>query len=151
MKEEDMFNAFIHAHTHTLAHTPIDDLAQNCSNSSALAMEVMQPCAKPSIYSHADICAHGCTYTVQCSVDACTQYRLILQQNYVNQVSNAMSVWQSYSHSHVVNTFSIGYLSCCHKDKWYWHIIASQGNYSVNMDTLVWDMIYHIPKNNQVN
>ena len=28
----------------------IDGLAQDCSNSSALAMELLQSCAKPSIY-----------------------------------------------------------------------------------------------------
>ena len=29
----------------------VDGLVQHCSNSSALAMELLQSCAKPSIYS----------------------------------------------------------------------------------------------------
>ena len=32
-------------------YNDIDGLAQDCSNSSALAMELMQSCAKPSIWS----------------------------------------------------------------------------------------------------
>ena len=33
-----------------LCNEQIDDLAQDCSNSSALAMELLQSCAKPSKY-----------------------------------------------------------------------------------------------------
>ena len=31
---------------------PINGLVQDCSNSSALAMELLQPSTKPSIYCH---------------------------------------------------------------------------------------------------
>ena len=46
-----------HHHTHTdilgqlSLHSHIDGLVQDCSNSSALAMELLQSCTKPSTYS----------------------------------------------------------------------------------------------------
>ena len=33
-----------------MAHKDIDDLVQDCSNSNALEMELLQSCTKPSIY-----------------------------------------------------------------------------------------------------
>ena len=35
----------------THGQSDIDDLVQDCSNSSALAMELLQSCTKPSIWS----------------------------------------------------------------------------------------------------
>ena len=37
------------------ADSHLEGLAQVCSNSSALAMELLQSCAKPSIYSQCDM------------------------------------------------------------------------------------------------
>ena len=36
---------------HTSIYAYIDGLVQDCSNSSALAMELLQSCTKPSIYA----------------------------------------------------------------------------------------------------
>ena len=39
-------------------HVQIDGLVQDCSNSSALAMELLQSCAKPSLYCLREIWCH---------------------------------------------------------------------------------------------
>ena len=48
--------AYRHKHTKNFyIHTPHQGLAQDCGNSSALAMELWQSCAKPSMYINAKL------------------------------------------------------------------------------------------------
>ena len=41
-----------------LLHCHFDDLVQDCSNSSALAMELLQSCTKPSIWHSSNQTKH---------------------------------------------------------------------------------------------
>ena len=61
-----VFSIYIFFHGHAmmaLHYGHIDGLMQDCSNSSTLAMELLQPCAKPAIqwvvqYLHKNIARH---------------------------------------------------------------------------------------------
>ena len=52
---------------HVMKHKPIHGLAQTCSNSSALAMELLQSCARPSISTTLVIrvCGLICTHKIR--------------------------------------------------------------------------------------
>ena len=55
------------SHITYLSHQDdINSLVQDCNNSSTLAMELLQPCAKPSIY------------------DAKFKYQMIIDNKYMN-------------------------------------------------------------------
>ena len=55
---------FIYPYALGLLHGHFDDLMQDCSNSSVLAMELLQSCTKPSIWHSSNQTKHKDTANI---------------------------------------------------------------------------------------
>ena len=74
----------------------INGLAQDCSNSSALALELLQSCTKPSVWYDTVLIRYDCNISKDHFVNAPSQWEVTLHCNVVSLWLGAFTKWSLY-------------------------------------------------------